>query len=478
MPELPHDLDLLPHPALVGLGLDLDRHGDAGLQVPSSPNGTGVPITEVLEDLIDSDGVALGVPAELSWLPGAADGAEGRAALARRGALLFGTRLELVHRSRCLGEGRLEELLHLLQALGEHRTNKAALAVGDGLQERAAGLDPALEIAFALIRSGCICLELQEQSYELWAVVGDCDHQGPRQGRLALTLRLQGLLQPEIVTLLLHSGQHVANFLDLHLAPGEGLEERMRSCWARRARSGHLSRSLWQVLGHFEPPSLVRFDCPRCVLVRLVEGFLLGHLNYKRTLTSDSCIRVGEPSKLCRARNLVRAEVLVQLAAIQILVVLEAARAEALHLREGGPGAELDHRLPGLQGALLSRLGHLGIELLPEEQLFRLPVEEGEVISKMICLNICQGLASREPLNGDHPGNGPPQVLAPLPICLRKALLRARPAASACSACSRATPWPRLCRGLRPLDLHREELLGVLQGPGSITFVAFRSLGL
>ena len=61
------------------------------------------------------------------------------------------------------------------------------------------------------------------------------------------------------------------------------------------------------------------------------------------------------PSKLCRARNLVRAEVLVQLAAIQILcsaalrlcgekptglVVLEAARAEALHPQFSGAGVE------------------------------------------------------------------------------------------------------------------------------------------
>ena len=88
-------------------------------------------------------------------------------------------------------------------------------------------------------------------------------------------------------------------------------------------------------------------------------------------------------SKLCRARNLVRAEVLVQLAAIQILClrlcgsaaksrpassfskqlvrrlfILNSAerawkRAACFHLassellREGGPGAELDHRASG-----------------------------------------------------------------------------------------------------------------------------------
>mmetsp|Transcript_22614 Transcript_22614/g.40834 ORF Transcript_22614/g.40834 Transcript_22614/m.40834 type:complete len:415 (-) Transcript_22614:842-2086(-) len=235
VPDLPHDVDLIPNASLVGLSLGLDGHGELGIHMPSSPNGAGVPIAQVLHDLVDILGMSLSVPAVDAF------GKEsiGDASSTCEGVIVgfddhvdFHVVLCLCLFCCCLRRF-MKDMFDFLKLVCQHRANEATLPVDHALQERCFGLHPAFVHAFTRERGCHVSTKFHEEFDEIWIVL--CDGNDQWLGHWSLAVRIYQRLHPHLQIVLFQTLQHFPHFLEIDLLCQEEIFQRVRSriglCW-------------------------------------------------------------------------------------------------------------------------------------------------------------------------------------------------------------------------------------------------------
>mmetsp|Transcript_75725 Transcript_75725/g.214042 ORF Transcript_75725/g.214042 Transcript_75725/m.214042 type:complete len:423 (-) Transcript_75725:1069-2337(-) len=196
--DLPHDVDLLPEPHLVRLQHVLDGAALVRLLVPALPARARVALAEVLRDLIGLRRVSLRV---LEHPHFGLDLDRGRRLSFLLGLLLVllgllrrvGLRCGLGALLRLLLGGELglllgdqEDLLHVFQAVAQHRPDEAAHPVLHGLGERQAGLDHPLVDGRPVVLDVHVGLPLDEDGDQLVVVQRDGVDERARHQRRAV----------------------------------------------------------------------------------------------------------------------------------------------------------------------------------------------------------------------------------------------------------------------------------------------------